>query len=263
MKIILIPPYLNRAIDVTYYLHRLVDKMRKRGQLEGVEVDIDEGHFLESTSPVRDEEFNATISLGIIKKVKEYSAMDKYDAIVLTGAFDPGFVAARGVSKIPVAAAIHSSLHFASLIGERCCEIHSQHPSTLMVRHCADRYGFSHKLVSARPNGHSNNEIHQLLTSKDENSAAGLKQVTDDMAAQCIAAIEKDRVDSIILGCETIQLFENDIRQRLDQAGYDEIPLICSMFAAVEMAKVMVNMKLMQTPRAYPSGDLRAKPEYW
>ena len=33
--------------------------------------------------------------------------------------------------------------------------------------------------------------------------------------------------------------------------------------AAVEMAKAMANMKLLQTARAYPSQDLKAKPEYW
>jgi len=32
---------------------------------------------------------------------------------------------------------------------------------------------------------------------------------------------------------------------------------------AVEMAKAMVNMKLIQAVKAYPTADLKAKPEYW
>ena len=266
MRLILIPPYANPAKDSSFELQELVDTMGKRGQLEGIETDIDVGYFLEDPSAVRDEEFAANVNLGVLKKVKEYSAMDKYDAIVLTGAFDPGFVGGRAVSKIPVAGAIHSSLHFASLIGERFCEIHSQAPSTLIVRHCAERYGLGHKLVSARPSGHSTTEMYELLLKyrKEERfGIAEIKQIADDIVVQCKAAIEKDRVDSIILGCGPIQLFADSVRQSLDEAGYDEIPIICSLFAAVEMAKTMVNMKLMQVARAYPSGALRAKPEYW
>ena len=40
-----------------------------------------------------------------------------------------------------------------------------------------------------------------------------------------------------------------------------EIPLICEFSAAVEMAKAMVNMKLIQAPRAYPNDFFKAKPE--
>jgi hypothetical protein len=56
--------------------------------------------------------------------------------------------------------------------------------------------------------------------------------------------------------------FEDDIRQRLDGSGYSEIPIVWGLYAAVEMAKAMVNLKLMQVPRAYPRADLKAKPTY-
>ena len=78
---------------------------------------------------------------------------------------------------------------------------------------------------------------------------------------QCIKAIEVDFADSLILACLPIQCFEDEVRQRLDDLGYDEIQLICQYAAAVEMAKVMVNMKLVQAPRAYPSPFLKAKPK--
>lgn len=63
-------------------------------------------------------------------------------------------------------------------------------------------------------------------------------------------AIEKDRADSLMLGCEATEFWEDEIRQRLDEAGYGEIPLISSTPACVQMAKIMVNMQLKQTPRA-------------
>jgi hypothetical protein len=87
--------------------------------------------------------------------------------------------------------------------------------------------------------------------------------VIDDIVAQGIAAIEKERVDCLITSVEPIEAVEDEIRRRLDAAGYDEIPLISGFSAALEMAKVMVNMKLRQAARAYPDASLKAKPEYW
>ena len=124
MRFAIIPPYQNPAVNWGFVLHDLVADMRKKGALEGIEVDVDEGHLVESASEVRDEEFLAYGSLGVIKKVKEYAMMGRYDAIVLTGAIDPGFIPARVVSKIPVVGAIHSGTHAASLIGERFTQIH-------------------------------------------------------------------------------------------------------------------------------------------
>ena len=85
----------------------------------------------------------------------------------------------------------------------------------------------------------------------------------DDFVTQCTAAIEKDRADSVIFGGEPQHIFADTVRQRLDEAGYSEIPIICGISAGVAMAKSMVNMKLVKAPRAYPSASLKAKPEYW
>ena len=210
----------------------------------------------------------ANISVGVIKKVKEYSEMDKYDAIVLTGSIDPGFVGARVVSKIPVSGALHSTMHVASLVGRRFSEIHTVPSSSLMVRRYAEIYGFSHKLVSVRMCGHTTTEMYKLIMKYKDNKEGRFKdpeleKIVDDVTDQGIAAVEKDRADSLILGCEPLQLFEEPVRQRLNEAGYDEIPIICELPAGVEMAKAMVNMKLVQVPRAYPSAALKVGPEYW
>ena len=89
-----------------------------------------------------------------------------------------------------------------------------------------------------------------------------VKKVIDDVLAQSRVAIEKDRADSLILGCPPLQCFEDEIRQTLDEAGYGEIQILSELPAAVEVAKAMVNMKLIQAPRAYPSDALKAKPEF-
>ena len=89
-----------------------------------------------------------------------------------------------------------------------------------------------------------------------------IKQVVDDILEQSKAAIEKDRVDTVILGGPYMEVLEDEVKQALDQAGYGEIQLVCEVSSAVEVAKAMVNMRLIQSPRAYPSDHLKAKPEY-
>jgi Asp/Glu/hydantoin racemase len=269
MRLVAIPPYRNPAVGWGWVLRHLVDDYRKTGALEGVEVDVDEGYLVESTSETRDEEVLAVINVGIINKVKEYAKMGKYDAIVLTGGIDPGFVAARVVlqDKMPVTGAIHSALHVASLIGERVSEIHTVPSSSLIVRQLGQRYGFNDKLVSVRIPRHTSTEAFGLLLKYKDNwlgrlNDPGLGKIMDDITAECIAAIEENRADALILACEHLQACADGVRQRLDQAGYHEIPVIRALPAGLEMAMAMVNMKLLQAARAYPGHNLKAAPKY-
>jgi Asp/Glu/hydantoin racemase len=268
MRLIAVPPYQNPNINWVFILRELLTSMRKKGQLEGVEVDIDEGYFTPSTSESRDEESRAVMSAGLISKVKEYSKLGKHQAVVFTGGSDPSFPASRLASSIPVTASLHSCLVIASLIGEWCGQINLTASSALAVRHAAESYGFGHKLASVRYVNYSTSYIYRfLLKYKDnwENRFADpdIDRIVKDLTAQCVAAIEKDRVDTLIVSVEPIQALEEEIRRRLDAAGYDEIPIICGFSAALQLARAMVDMKLIQTPRAYPGPNLKAKPEHY
>jgi Asp/Glu/hydantoin racemase len=269
MRLVAIPPYRNPAVGWGWVLRHLVDDYRKTGALEGVEVDVDEGYLVDSTSETRDEEVLAVINVGIINKVKEYAQTGKYDAIVLTGGIDPGFVAARVVlqNKIPVTGAIHSALHVASLIGERVSEIHTVPSSSLIVRQLGHRYGFNDKLVSVRIPMHTSTEAFGVLLKYKDNwpqrlDDPGLKKIMDDLTTECIAAVEENRADAVIFACEHLQACADGVRQRLDKAGYHEIPIIRALPAGLEMAMAMANMKLLQTARAYPGHNLKAAPKY-
>lgn len=265
MKLLILPPYKNFVTEGQPMPQELLENMRRKGALDGVEIDIDEAHPTDWTEERRDEEFLASISPGVIKKVREYSEKGGYDAIVSQGSMEPGFFAARQVSKIPFSSALHSALHVASLIGERFCVIDATDTQALITRRFAESYGFGKKLVSVRYPSYSSTQMAGFFRKYKKEERAKVPEVKkciDDIVAQCKAAVEQDRADSIILACPPLQIFEDEIRGALDEAGYSEIPLICELAAAVEMAKVMVNMKLTQARRAYPSDDLRAKPAF-
>jgi Asp/Glu/hydantoin racemase len=253
MRLVIVPPYRNPVVNWTFILRELLADSEKKGQLEGVTADIDEGFFTESTSESRDEESRANMSAGLIRKAKEYSEAGKHDAIA---------------AKIPVTASLHAALHVASLIGERCSFVSLTASSALAGKHCAEAYGLGHKLATARYVNYSTTQVYRLLLKYKDNwekrfQDGEIKKVLDDLTAQCLAAIEKDRVDCLVISVEPVEALEEELRRRLNAAGYDEIPLVSGFSAALEMAKVMVNMKMVQAPRAYPGATLKAKPEYW
>jgi Asp/Glu/hydantoin racemase len=268
MRLVAIPPYRNPAVNWGWVLRHLVEDYRKTGALQGVEIDVDDGYLVDSTAEKR-EEVLAVINVGIINKVKEYAQMGKYDGIVLTGGIDPGFIAARVVlqDKIPVTGAIHAALHVASLIGDRVSEIHTVPSSSLIVRHLAQRYGFGDKLVAVRIPGHTSTAAYRFLEKYRDNwrgrlDDPGLGKIMDEITTECIAAIEENRADSLILACEHLQACADGVRQRLDKAGYHEIPFVRALPAGIEMARAMANMKLLQAARAYPGHELKAAPKY-
>ncbi|MHB8773065.1 MAG: aspartate/glutamate racemase family protein [Syntrophales bacterium] len=264
MKLIVIPPYRNPAVNMGYVIAASLARMKRMNPSDADEISVEEGYPLADETAARDAEFLAGITPGFLRKVREYSDGGGFDAIVSTGFLDPGFEAARAISRIPVAGALHSSLLAAALIGKRTSIVIGTMPLALAVRQVAESYGLSSKLVSLRPYGHSTTELLKLIdVHRDrlfETPEAG--RITAAIVRQCITAITADRVDSLVLGCEPTEFWEDEIRRELDAAGYDEIPLICPLPACVQMAKAMVSMQLKQTPRAYPTDRLRAQPEY-
>jgi allantoin racemase len=267
MRLITIPPYkaLNFDPERGRFIEReLLENMRKKGQLDGVQMDIDDGYDLGHRREERDEQFSAEIALAVLNRVKEHCVSGKYDAIITIGSILP-FAASRMVSKIPLVSSVHSAYHVASLIGERFSVVEATDAQALIARHFALIYGFSEKLASIRAMSHTSTSMTKLIRDykKEERSKAPeFKSVVDDIVGPCVKAIEEDRADSIILSCTPIQAFEEPVRERLDSLGYKEIQLIGQYPAAVEMAKVLVNMKLVQAPTAYPTDYIKAKPRF-
>lgn len=270
MRIVDIPPY--RRVGVNYspteghfMMRELIASLRAKGQLEGVEIDIDEGEPTEHGEESRDEAVMASISIGIVKRVKAVCAMGKYDAIVTQAGIEPGFLAARMVSTLPIAYPVHSALHFASQLGDKCCVLTTTDAQSQIVRRNAQLYGLNHKLTSVRYVSRSSTYTMALVRKYPKAERMNSPEVQEFVGAvvqQFVRAIEDEGVDCVIIGSPHQQCFLDEVRQGLDAAGYGEIRLIGAFAAAVEMARAMVNMKTMQAPRAFPSDALKAKPAF-
>jgi Asp/Glu/hydantoin racemase len=244
----------------------LIAGMKARGQLDGVEIDIDEGEPTEHGAETRDDEVVANIAVGIIKRIKAVCAMGKYDAVVTQAGIEPGFLAAMSVSTLPVAYPVHSAMHFASLLGEKFCALTTTDTQAMIVRRNAQLYGMNHKLTSVRYVSLSSTGTMALVRKykkgPERTNAPEVKAFVGAVVEQFVRAIEDEGADSVIIGSPHQQCFLDEVRLGLDARGYQEINLIGAFPAAVEMARAMVNMKLRQSPRAYPTDALKAKPAF-
>ena len=265
MKILILPPYQNENKFTYAQARELMENLEKKGQITRDEYVIDEGYFIEWMEERRDSEFLANISLGIIKKVKELSQKGGIDAIVSMGSMEPAFFPAREICEIPFMGALHSALHVASLLGDRCTVVEATDPQAILVRRHARMYGLDQKLASARHVGHSSSEMGKFVAthSKEERKdVPEIQAMVRDIVAQCIAAVEEDRADCVILSCMPLQVFEDEVSQGFRDAGYGDIPLICELSASVGMAKALVGMNLSQARVANPRADTKVKPAY-
>ena len=178
MRLVDIPPYRGAGYEYNPkegpWIRELIENLRERGQLEGVEVEIDEGHFTDHKYETRNEEVWANLAPGFLKRVRECSESGRYDAIICHVPIDEGAIAAQFVSKIPVALALHSAVHFASFIGDRfsIIDISDQHGPR--QRHLVQNYGLNHKLMSIRTIDRTSSQVMRLVRQypKGERAAA-------------------------------------------------------------------------------------------
>ena len=139
MRIIDIPPYQRAGVNYDpkeghFMMKELVSYLKSKGQLDGVEIDIDEGAPTDHGAESRDEEVVSNIAVGVVNRVKAVCAMGKYDAVITQAGIEPGFLAAHVVSTLPIAYPVHSAMHFASLLGEKFCVLTTTDAQAMIER---------------------------------------------------------------------------------------------------------------------------------
>lgn len=270
IRIIDIPPYQRAGVNYDpaeghFMMKALIADLRAHGQLEGVEITVDEGEPTEHGGESRDDEIFGIIAVGIVKRIKAACASGNYDAVVTQAGIEPGYLAARTASTLPIAYPVHSALHMASFIGEKCCVLTTTDAQSQTVRRNAILYGLSHKVTSVRYVSRSSTYTMALVRKypkAERLNAPEVKEFVDSIVNQFVQAIETEGVDTVIIGSPHQQCFLDEVRHGLDAAGYGEITLLGAFGCAIEMARAMVSMKISQALRAFPNDKLKSKPAF-
>ncbi len=238
-----------------------------RHLLEDVEWDFHGG----PTAPYGDwavetrEEF-CSVAAARLPIVREACESGKYNAIVLLGGGEPGFLESREIARkygIPVTSCAFSQMHIASMLGNKFSiidftEVHNMFYYDLVVRHrfvdrCASIRNINY--YHARPgyeNGSTIDEEREKAL-RGEPSEAVERAVTE-----AVAAIEEDGAEVITFGCSDAFWLQTFLKKRLNEMGW-EVPVLEGYSCAIVLAKLFVDLGVDASGLNFPS----ERPKQW
>ncbi len=191
--------------------------------------------------------------------VREACASGKYNAIVLLGGGDPGYLEAREIGRqyrLPVTSSAHAQMHIAGVLGSKFSivdigETHNMQMSQLVVQYrmtdrCASIRNINFPLPSA--NFPDARPIH---VERERALQSGTSDMLEAAARESMAAIEEDGADTIMLGCSAAFWLQPLLQKRLMEAGWD-VPVLEGARSAILVAKMLVDLGHDASGLAFP-----------
>lgn len=207
------------------------------------------------------------VAPGRIEIVREACESGKYNAIILEGGGEPGFMEARELTRrygIPVTSCAHSQMHFASILGNKFVvidfsDVHNMYYHNLVVQHrMTDRCASIRNLGYYHPKPYYNDE----LSFHDEQRKAfdgEQSEGVDRAVAEAVSAIEEDGADVVMFGCSGSFWLKPFVEERLHEMGW-EVPVLEGYGCAIELAKMMVDYGVTVSGLAFPSDRPEKRP---
>lgn len=209
--------------------------------------------------PVETREEFAITGVNRLPVVREACESGRYDAIVLLGGGDPGYVEAREIGRrhgVAVTACAHAQMHAAGILGHRfsildVSENHNLRMADLVVQyrmteHCASIRNLEFPLPRPAHAGRVS------VQDESERHASGEPSAMLDAATDAAeAAIEEDGAESIILGCSAAYWLQVPLRRRLLERGWD-IPVLEGYSAAIAQARMLLALGVDASGIAFP-----------
>ena len=244
-----------------------MDYINIRHLLEDVEWDFHGG----PTAPYGDwavetrEEF-CYVAAARLPIVREACESGKYNAIVLLGGGEPGFLESREIARkygIPVTSCAFSQMHIASMLGNKFSiidftEVHNMFYYDLVVRHrFADRCASIRNInyYHARPGYENESTI-------DEEREKALRgepsEAVERAVKEAVAAIEEDGAEVITFGCSDAFWLQTFLQKRLNEMGW-EVIVLEGYSCAIVLAKLFVDLGVDASGLKFPS----ERPKQW
>jgi Asp/Glu/hydantoin racemase len=238
--------------------------------LADIDWDLDPGPMTPHGNwPVETREEFMIVGAARLPRIREACEGGRYDAIVMLGGGDPGYVEGREIARrwrIPVTANAHAQMHVAGMLGSRfsvidVAETHNAQMAELVVRYrmterCASIRNIDHPLP--RP-------VHaerRTLRGEAERHARGeASTMLDAAVAAAGAAIEEDGAEVLILGCSAAFWLRWPLQERLLAEGWD-VPVLEGYSCAIAMAKLLVGLGVDASGLAFP-GDPPSRIRRW
>lgn len=239
---------------------RLMNYEENKVILEDVDWDLHQGPLASYGDwPVETREEFALVAAGRLAIVREACESRKYNAIVLLGGGEPGFIESREIARpygIAVTACGFSQMHFATMLGNRfsvidLSEVHNMHYYDLVIKHrfenrCASIRNINYPLPRPPYSGES-----QVHLAKNKVMRGEFSEIMESAIHESVSAIEEDGAEVLILGCSALFWMKPILQKRLAELGW-EIPVLEGYSSAITLAKAMVDLGVSSSGLTYP-----------
>ena len=246
---------------------RLMNFANIRHHLDDVEWELHPGPLAPYGDwPVETREEFALVAAGRLPIVREACESGQYNAIVLLGGGQPGFLESCEIARpygIPVTACGYSQMHFAAMLGNKfsvidLAENHNMYYYNLVVQHhfagrCASIRNVNYPLPRPPHVDPSTPRLESEKAARGERSGMLEAAVTE-----AVAAIEEDGAEVITFGCSATFWMQPYLQRRLNEIGW-EVPVLEGYSCAITLAKALVMMGTTVSGLTFP-GD---RPKKW
>jgi Asp/Glu/hydantoin racemase len=216
--------------------------------------------------PVEKREEFLSVGLNRLPIVREACEGRRYDAVVLLGGGDPGFAEATEIAcrhGVPVTSNAHAQMHIAAMLGSRfsiidISEAHNMRMADLVVQYrmrerCASIRNIDFPLP--RP---PYDQPHSVQAEKEKHERGEPSAMLEAAVAAALASIEEDGAEVLIIGCSAAFWLCEPLAARLRALGW-EVPVLEGYRCAIEMAKLLVNLRLTASALAFPADNVVRK----
>ena len=244
-----------------------MDYLNIRHLLEDVEWDFHGGPI----APYGDwavetrEEF-CYVAAARLPIVREACESGKYNAIVLLGGGEPGFLESREIARhyrIPVTSCAFSQMHIASMLGNKFSVIDFTEAHNMYYRDLVVRHRFAERCASIRNinyyHARPGLEVESTIADEREKALRGEhSQAVERAVGEAVVAIEEDGAEVITFGCSDAFWLQSFVQKRLDEMGW-EAPVLEGYSCAIALAKLFVDLGVDASGLAFPSD----RPRRW
>jgi Asp/Glu/hydantoin racemase len=229
--------------------------------LEGVDWDVHPGApATPGAWPVEMREEFAIAGVNRLPVVREACESGRWNALVLLGGGDPGYLEAREIAhrhRVVVTACAHAQMHAAVTLGQRFSILDVSENHNLRMADLVVQYRMTDRCASIRnlefPLPRQAHAGRVSVQDESERHARGeASAMLEAAVTEAAAAIEQDGADSIILGCSAAYWLQAPLRDRLAQIGWD-VPVLEGYSAAIAQARMLVDLGVDASGLAFPA----------
>ena len=203
----------------------------------------------------------ATARMGCVREACETG---KYNAAILLGGGEPGFLESREIGReygVVVTANAFSQMYLAVMLGDSFSIIDIEGVHNVYYRDLVRTHQLQDRCRSIRTIGYSlprpGDTDPDTLTKQCEAVARGDHNIVVKRAVdQAEAAIVEDGAEVITLGCSMTFFLKPHIEKGLKERGWD-VPVLEGYTSSIELAKLMVNLGVNASGITY----MGARPE--